>query len=162
MQLFRGEKEKVVRPVTYHLEGLRMPLVVSVPQFGNHCYRVWGTYVFFLFHLNPVQFTISSSTLASLFLNVCSSSRSEVSANTTCSSRCWSSALGGKPTLSSLLAGALEVNVSFWGELLYIRWIPQKWSIVIVVISGVVLKKEVWERRSHTKMKRKTAPKVFE
>jgi len=25
------------RPFAYHLEGLRVPLVVHVPQIGNHC-----------------------------------------------------------------------------------------------------------------------------
>jgi len=25
--------------LAYHLEGLRVPLVVCVPQFGNHCHR---------------------------------------------------------------------------------------------------------------------------
>ena len=28
----------------YHLEGLRVPLLVRVPQFGNHCYKL-QTYV---------------------------------------------------------------------------------------------------------------------
>jgi len=25
--------------LAYHLEGLRVPLVVRVPQFGNHCFK---------------------------------------------------------------------------------------------------------------------------
>ena len=31
---------------TYHLKGLRVPLVVRVPQFGNHCLK-WTSYICF-------------------------------------------------------------------------------------------------------------------
>jgi len=27
------------KDLAYHLEGLRVPVVVCVPQFGNHCHR---------------------------------------------------------------------------------------------------------------------------
>ena len=38
MQFFCEEKQKVSLLV-YHLEGLRVPLAVRVPQFGNHFSR---------------------------------------------------------------------------------------------------------------------------
>jgi len=31
--------------LAYHLEGLRAPLVVRLPQFGNHCFRAGINYV---------------------------------------------------------------------------------------------------------------------
>jgi len=34
MSSFCVEEQK---GLTYHLEGLHVPLVVRVPQFGNHC-----------------------------------------------------------------------------------------------------------------------------
>jgi len=30
--------------LVYHLEGLRVPLAVRVPQFGNHCSSAWTTW----------------------------------------------------------------------------------------------------------------------
>jgi len=39
VNIFFCEEKQKVGLFVYHLEGLRAPLLVRVPQFGNHCSR---------------------------------------------------------------------------------------------------------------------------
>jgi len=38
LKILSTTKKQKVGLFAYHLEGLRVPLVVRVPQFGNHCH----------------------------------------------------------------------------------------------------------------------------
>jgi len=39
VNIFYCEEKQKIGLFVYHLEGLSVPLLVRVPQFGNHCYR---------------------------------------------------------------------------------------------------------------------------